>query len=107
MSAQNINTQTAERPMPRPALFPLGSTYITPGAQDALAQSGQSALAFLSRHVTGDWGDLAEEDKRENDFSVDQYLRIFSAYHTTEGVKVWVITEADRSATTILLPSEY
>ena len=106
MSA-NPNTDAPIRPSLRPARFPLGSTYITPGAQDALAQSGQSARAFLSRHVTGDWGDLCDEDRRENDFSVDKPLRIFSAYHTTEGVKVWVITEADRSATTILLPSEY
>ena len=106
MSA-NPNTTTESRPSPRPARFPLGQTFITPGAQDALAQSGQTAGVFLSRHVTGDWGDLAEDDKRENEFSVDKYLRIFSAYHTTDGVKVWVITEADRSATTILLPDEY
>jgi hypothetical protein len=103
----NPNTQPETRPTPHPARFPLGQTFITPGAQDALAQSGQSARAFLSRHVTGDWGDLGADDKAENDFSVDKYLRIFSAYHTADGVKVWVITEADRSATTILLPSEY
>jgi hypothetical protein len=106
MSA-NTNTTTDGRPGPRPARFPLGSTYITPGARDALAEAGQGARAFLARHVTGDWGDVACDDKRENEFSLDKHLRIFSAYHTTEGVKVWIITEADRSATTIHLPGEY
>jgi hypothetical protein len=88
-------------------LFPLGQTYITPGAMEALSEAGQGAAEFLNRHQRGDWGDLGEEDKAENEYSVDKRLRIFSAYHTREGVKLWVITEADRSATTILLPSEY
>lgn len=88
-------------------LFPLGRLLTTPGALDALIEAGQSPLVFITRHVAGDWGDLCEEDRRENDFSVDKELRIFSAYHTARGVKLWVITEADRSATTILLPSEY
>jgi hypothetical protein len=88
-------------------LFPLGRTYSTPGALETLSESAQSVAEFLNRHQRGDWGDLGEEDKRENDFSVDKRLRIFSAYHTSKGVKLWVITEADRSSTTILLPSEY
>jgi hypothetical protein len=62
---------------------------------------------FLARHVTGDWGDLGDEDKEENELSVEQGFRILSAYKLQGGGKVWVITETDRSATTILLPEEY
>jgi hypothetical protein len=60
---------------------------------------------LLARHSVGDWGDLAEEDRRENELSLVQGFRLLSAYHLTTGVKIWVITESDRSATTILLPS--
>jgi hypothetical protein len=109
MSAQN-NTQTKTTSAPLPLSsprFPLGRTLITPGALEALDAAGQHGREFLDRHVRGDWGDLSDDDKRENEFSVDKPLRIFSAYHTAKGVKLWVITEADRSATTILLPEEY
>ena len=88
-------------------LFPLGQTYATPGAIEALSEAGQDAAEFLKRHQHGDWSEMSDEDRRENQFSVDKRLRIFSAYHTSKGEKLWVITEADRSATTILLPSEY
>lgn len=89
------------------ALFALGQLYITPGAMEALAEAKQDALVLLTRHVTGDWGDMTDDDKRENDFSVNKRLRILSAYTLSTGVKVWLITEADRSATTFLLPEEY
>src|SRR5262245_47125962 len=88
-------------------LFPLGQIYMTPGALEALEESEQGASEFLHRHQSGDWGEMSEEDKQENDFSVDKRLRIFSAYRTSKGEKLWVITEADRSVTTILLPGEY
>jgi hypothetical protein len=88
-------------------LFPLGQVVATPGAIEALVEANQSALDLLQRHVTGDWGDIAEEDKRENEFSVDKYLRIFSRYVLDTQVIIYVITEADRSATTLLLSSEY
>jgi hypothetical protein len=88
-------------------LFPLGLTCATPGALEALSETEQEAAEFLHRHQHGDWGDMCDEDKRENEFSVDKQLRIFSAYHLSDGTKLWVITEADRSVTTILLPSEY
>ena len=87
--------------------FTLGQTYATPGALEALSEAGQDAAQFLSRHQAGDWSEMSEEDKKENEFSVDKDLRIFSAYHTSKGEKIWVITEADRSATTLLLPREY
>jgi hypothetical protein len=89
------------------ARFPLGQTVATPGALQALADAGQSPLDFLRRHQHGEWGDLTEEDKMENEFSVRHNFRILSAYTLTTGVKIWVITEANRSATTILLPEEY
>ena len=91
----------------RKPLFDLGSLVSTPGALAALAKSGQTPLDFLSRHITGDWGDLEEEDRKENELSVKRGFRILSSYKTNAGQKVWVITEADRSVTTLLLPEEY
>ena len=88
-------------------LFPLGQVVATPGALEALEEAGQEPLEFLQRHQVGDWGIVPEEDKKENDFSVTRYLRILSAYELKTGVKIWLITEADRSVTTFLLPSEY
>jgi hypothetical protein len=89
------------------ARFPLGQTVATPGALQAWADAGHSPLDFLRRHQQGEWGDLTEKDKMEKEFSVRHKFRILSAYTLTTGVKIWVITEADRSATTILLPAEY
>ena len=91
----------------RKPLFDLGQLVATPGALAALEKSGQSPMAFLSRHVTGDWGELSEEDRKENQFSVEKGFRLLSSYQTNAGERVWVITEADRSVTTILLPDEY
>lgn len=93
--------------MSQKPLFPLGQTVATPGALEALEEAGQSALEFLQRHQIGDWGIVPEEDKAENDFSVSRHLRILSAYELKTGVKIWVISEADRSVTTCLLPEEY
>jgi hypothetical protein len=89
------------------AKLPLGQTLATPGALEALEQAGQDPAELLVRHQGGDWGDLDAEDKQENELSLKQGFRLLSAYHLSTGVKVWVITESDRSATTILLPSEY
>ena len=88
-------------------LFPLGKTLITRGAMEALQDAEQSASEFLSEHQQGNWGEVDEFDWKENDSSVNSRCRIFSAYRTGKGVKLWVITEADRSATTVLLPEEY
>jgi hypothetical protein len=87
--------------------FPLGRLVATPGALQALAEAGQSPMEFVRRHQSGDWGEVNEEDQRENELSVTHGFRILSAYRTARGVRMWVITEADRSATTLLLPSEY
>lgn len=98
--AENETTAGAAR-------FPLGRTLITPGAQEAIREAGQLPLEFLTRHQSGDWGDLCREDKRENEFSIANGFRILSKYHTTEGEALYVITESDRSVTTILRTEEY
>ena len=87
--------------------FPLGRVVATPGALRAITEAGNSPQEFLDRHIAGDWGDLDDEDLKENEFSVANGFRILSAYRLRDGIKIWVITEADRSATTFLLPEEY
>jgi hypothetical protein len=81
--------------------------FLTPGAIEALEEARQSPQEFISRHSRLEQGELSDEDHRENLFSIDKSLRIFSAFKTTKGVKIWAITEADRSSTTLLLPEEY
>ena len=85
----------------------LGRIVATPDALRALQHANHNAFEFLERHRVGDWGELCEEDKRENEFSLENGFRILSAYRTRNNVKIWVITEADRSVTTLLLPHEY
>lgn len=87
--------------------FNPGRIVATRGALKVLARNGVSGAIYLSRHVNGDWGIVPEEDKEENEFSVGRRLRIISAYQLDDGTKIWIITEADRSSTCILLPSEY
>jgi len=89
------------------ALFALGQLVATPGALEALERTGQSPVEFLRRHQGGDWGELCDADKRENEIARNNDFRILSAYRTAKDVRLWVITEADRSATTLLLPEEY
>jgi len=91
----------------RKPLFDLGQLVATPGALAALEKTGQNAMDFLSRHVAGDWGELPKEDKDENHLSLEKGFRLLSSYRTSAGDKLWVITEADRSHTTLLLPEEY
>ena len=88
-------------------LFSLGQLLSTPGALAALEEAGVDPSELLGRHVTGDWGNLDEEDKVLNDQALVDDTRILSAYILSTGYKVWIISEADRSATTILLPHEY
>ena len=102
-------------------LFELGQVLMTPGAMAVLAAPyaedfkdfSEHFIAslvvghYLRRHMAGDWGDVCEEDQKENDFSVEHGYRILSAYELDDEHSIWIITEADRSITTILLPSEY
>ena len=86
----------------------LGQIVSTPGALQALVDADQAPAEFLARHEAGDWGEVGAEDWQENELSVRDGFRILSAYTLGKtGVKIWIITEADRSATTILLPEEY
>ena len=92
--------------------FSLGRIVATPGALEALRDAGQDAGIFLSRHVTGDWGSLDDEDRHANDSALVDGSRLLSAYQTRKGEKIWVITEATnefglRYLSTLLLPSEY
>ena len=86
-------------------LFPPGQLVATPGALE-LAEQGIDLLVYLQRHLKGDWGDLCPEDKAENNFSLTHGFRLLSSYSTPCGT-LWIITEADRSTTTFLLPDEY
>ena len=88
-------------------MFAVGQLVATPGALAALREASQSPAEFISRHVRGDYGDVCDEDKRANDHAVVVGERLLSAYRTRLGVKLWIITEADRSSTCILLPEEY
>jgi len=87
--------------------FPLGRVVATPGALAALEKAEQLPAEFLDRHVNGDWGEVPDDDKRENERSVEQGFRILSAFTTSAGDTIWILTEADRSATILMLPEEY
>jgi hypothetical protein len=88
-------------------LFPLGRTLITPGAAEASAKAKDDPVQFFKRHVSGDWGDVSEADKRANWTSLTEGTRLFSVYRLSDGTCVYLITEADRSCTTLILPDEY
>jgi len=87
--------------------FEPGQIVATPGALEAFRASGEEPLPFLQRHLAGDWGDVDADDRRENELSLQNGWRLLSAYTLSNGTKIWVISEADRSATTFLLPEEY
>ena len=87
--------------------FELGQIIATPGALAALKKAGQQPGEFLTRHVNREWGDIPDEDRRENEYSLEHGFRLLSAYKTNAGDRLWIITEADRSVTTLLLPEEY
>lgn len=102
-----MQTESNTNQRPAFARFPIGQTYISPGAEEALMLAGQTRIEFLRRHVSGDFGELSDEDLSENELSLREGFRVLSAYRTAKGQKHWIVTEADRSATTILLASEY
>src|SRR3954454_20129322 len=90
----------------RKRLFELGQLVMTPGALNTMVELNIDPVDLLKRHISGDWGDLDEEDKQENELSVQKGFRILSAYGKGDR-KLWIITEANRSVTTILRPDEY
>lgn len=87
--------------------FPLGQIVATPGALETLRDAGQTASFFLDRHIQGDWGTVGTEDWKLNDEALLSGERVLSAYTTLKGTRIWIITEADRSSTCVLLPEEY
>lgn len=92
-------------PFGRKVSFPLGQLVATPGALKALDDA--ELLSMVSRHARGDWGELSDADWNENELALKEGFRLLSAYTAKSGARIWVITEADRSATTALLPEEY
>lgn len=101
----HLTTYEPGATQPPEGKFPLGRTVTTPGAlADVLAEEMQAALF---RHHHGDWGDVGEDDWQENERSLREGFRLLSIFHTKAGVKFYIITEHDRSATTVLLPEEY
>ena len=93
---------------PTTTLFPPGQIVATPGALALLERANKPCCQFLSRHLGGDWGDaLSQDDKTENELSLKQGFRLLSSYWVIDREKLWIITEADRSASTLLLPNEY
>jgi hypothetical protein len=89
-------------------LFRLGRVVATPGAIQAMQENGIDAWSLLSRHANGDWGCIPDADRQENERSIEFGYRVMSSYEMNDrGDKVWVITEADRSSTCLLLPEEY
>lgn len=88
-------------------LFALGGVVVTAGAEELLATLSLEPAILIARHVTGDWGELCKEDQQENERAVKKSGRVFSSYELPDNHKVWVITECDRSYTTVLLPDEY
>ena len=87
--------------------FELGQIVATPAALAVLKKAGQQPDEFLTRHARCEWGDVDEDDRRENDYSLEHGFRILSAYRTNAGDRLWIITEGDRTVITLLLPEEY
>lgn len=98
-----MNQPTANKAIP----FPLGNLVATPGALSALKNNGIGPLRLISRHMHGDWGDVPAVDAKTNVDALRIGARLLSNYPLADGTRIWIITEADRSATTILLPEEY
>lgn len=108
------HAQSTEQTLPpiteirrKPPLFSLGQIVATPAVLTHLEKHGINAQEYLERHVRGEWGDVCKADVAENAFAVKNGMRILSAYTTQGHEKIWIITEADRSVTTLLFPSEY
>ena len=100
-------TNPTSGPQARATTFHPGQVAATPGALAALAQTGETAVHFLARHLSGDWGTVDATDWQANDHALKVGGRLLSAYTLRDGTRIWIITESDRSSTTLLLPDEY
>ena len=100
-----MSTATAQKTSSKTIRLPLGHVVATPGALEVVRTHGLDVISLLHRHRAGDWGAVSEHDAQANDHAVEEGTRVLSAYETTGG-RLWIITEADRSATAVLLPSE-
>jgi hypothetical protein len=89
------------------AKFVLGQVLATPGVLEAAAKAGDDLVEFVGRHAAGDWGTVDKHDSRANDQALKEGTRLLSAYLLKDGTKIWILTESDRSATTVLLLEEY
>lgn len=101
----SLSDYEEEKPVKSNLPLPLGRTVITANAQNVLTAS--DIANALDRHQSGDWGELCEEDKQVNEDALKNCERIMSVYKSSGGQKFWVITEADRSCTTVLMPEDY
>ncbi|MDN4059822.1 hypothetical protein QPK31_16475 [Massilia sp. YIM B02769] len=95
------------QPTSNAMLFPLGDLVATPGALSVLEKNGVVPMRLISRHMEGDWGDVPPDDVVANTDALRIHARLLSSYAFPDGARIWIITEADRSATTLLLPEEY
>ena len=87
--------------------FSIGQTVMTNGAIAAFQKNDEQPMTYLRRHILGDWGECCDDDAKENEWSLENGERLMSVYSMGDETKIWVITERDRSVTTLLLPSEY
>jgi hypothetical protein len=97
---------TDTRP-PQEPMFALGQVVATPGALSAMTELGIAPLSLIHRHVRGDWRDLGANDQQQNWLAIRSGLRVFSSHKIGTSTKIWIITEADRTSTTLLLPEDY
>ena len=108
-----MNSTLENAELNKQILFGLGNLYVTRGIQALMDEKGLDVTPYIARHQTGDWGEVCAEDASENQLSLEKGFRILSAYHffpvndPDNKIKFWIITEADRSVTTVLLPEEY
>lgn len=92
--------------LPAP-LFSSGKLTMTCGIAERVQQGVLNPLPYLRRHLTGDWGDICEDDRKQNALALKHNNRLLSVYRVTPFLTIWIITEGDRSVTTVLLPDEY
>lgn len=100
-----LTAHETDVPLSREGKFPLGCTVTTPPALAGVPSA--EMLTALFRHQQGDWGDVCEHDRLENEAALREGFRLHSVFQTKAGVNFWIITESDRSVTTVLLPEDY